>query len=399
MSLKCSICKKQLSRYSGECFTDAYEQYEGVVCKSCGKILCDDCHPSGKKTSCPVCGGELLQCITKNIDTYHSHGRMEDHPIDIVSHELDKSSSVSYIRMLFLGFKRSSFWLGISVLLLSFVPPILIKDPEEIKLFNKHFSIIYFLIIFWFVTLSSVGLSRALRAELGESKKGPTGREIGCISLLGILCGHLAVQYLMGGLTKGPYGKTMYTFSVGLLAFLATSIIVKVSPYVSAGTSRDEKDRTKPDEGPPITLDGLDILGATSNLGDIDSADLIQKLEEEDERRRMDAVEALLKSGQPENRIAAIQAAQHFNLTNIGVVYELVNCLGDENREVKDAAGLAIWRLDQAGLAIRSLKDEYLSPVNMSSSAAKYAVKVVLKKFAPDEVEWNKLYMENWDNY
>ena len=73
MNYRCRKCAKELKPYSGDdWFVDAFGQIEGVVCKGCGQLFCDTCHPTDKANICPRCDAELLPNIRKNLDLYYN---------------------------------------------------------------------------------------------------------------------------------------------------------------------------------------------------------------------------------------------------------------------------------------------------------------------------------------
>lgn len=80
------------------------------------------------------------------------------------------------------------------------------------------------------------------------------------------------------------------------------------------------------------------------------------------------------------------------------MVYELVNNLSGEYKEVRAESAKALWALESAGLAIRSLKDEFQYPSHMTSQEALDGIET-LKNYAKDEDGWKDLYKENWEDY
>ena len=57
----------------------------------------------------------------------------------------------------------------------------------------------------------------------------------------------------------------------------------------------------------------------------------------------------------------------------------------------------ALWKLNQIEFAIRSLRDEYDYPANMTKNDALAAIQL-LQDNADDRNNWEELYQTNWKN-
>ena len=156
-------------------------------------------------------------------------------------------------------------------------------------------------------------------------------------------------------------------------------IIKKYHPYNRTSDNVQDIDAEKP------------VAASNSSENQI----VAQQLSSDDQ---VDLAIDLLKSEDWTIRRDTATKVSELKMSKLGVVYELVNNLADNYKDVCEESAKALIALNSVGYAIRSLKDEYQYPSKMTSQEALKGVEL-LKKLHKNNTEWQTLYKENWENY
>jgi len=112
---------------------------------------------------------------------------------------------------------------------------------------------------------------------------------------------------------------------------------------------------------------------------------------------QIDLTVELLRDPSQEIKSDVISLVVRLKINALGVLFELVNILADEDDSVSLEAAKALWNLDSVEYAIRSLQDEHENPANMSKESALRGIKSLMKA-ASEKTEFDNLLKEKWQN-